>query len=262
MEYIEWLIEVTKAVNTEIVNSHASEKHGGWSENYITTRVLGAIENFGTELAWEELNQKIIWEGFKLVGKKETQFGDIAVLVRVQLLSDRFIEGVAFYEAKRQYFDSSGKVEGFKAARDDQFARLSKASNASNVLLYDVDPKEKLACATSVPTAMMTELAAAEYVTIAGRAVHRYGESWLSFLGANLKGYGLDFSSKSVEAIKKLSNSTDAPFAIMNVAVGKNGQNPILNSYFSKLPNYERAWGIVPPSCDDEDKNTFNRPKF
>jgi hypothetical protein len=214
-------------------------------------------------MTWNDLAQKLVWEGFKLTGKNETQFGDIAILVRVQLLSDRYIEGVAFYEAKRQYFDVHGKPEGFKAATNEQFLRISKASNASNVLLYDVDPHEKRACATSVPTSFMHELVAAAHIEYAGRTLHRYGENWLHFLGENLKGFGLDFSSKSVQSIKKLATSAEAPFAIMNVAIGKIGQEPVLDPYFSALPNYEKAWGTASPSHDsDDDDDKKDIPTF
>ena len=257
MNYHEWLRDATKSVIDEIVDSYASVKHGGWSENYITTRVLGAVERAGTELSWDELNQKIVWEGYKLNGKNETTFGDIAVFVRVRLLDDRYLEGVAFYEAKRQYFDANGKVKGFKAARSNQFLTISESSSSSNVLLYDVDPTKKNACATSVPTKFMNELAEAKY-PFAGRILHRYGENWLSFLGANLKGFGLDFSSDSVQAIKDIAATDDAPFAVMNVAVGKMGLEPTLSPHFSQLPNYEKIWGsasLYPDKNENENEN-------
>lgn len=262
MKYDEWLVSANNAVNAEIWKSYASEKLGGWSENYITTRVLGAIEDVGTELVWEGLNQKIAWEGYKLTGANETKYGDIAVFVRVSLLNDRFIEGVAFYEAKRQYFDRQGEVEGFKSVKAEQFSRISRASSASNVLLYDVDPRTKRAYAGSIPTEIMKELTEAGYVAVAKRAVHGYGESWLSFLGANFKGFGLDFAEAAVQSVKELAQTADAPFTIMNVAVGKAGQNPSLNPYFSQLPNYEQVWGLSIPSLDNEDKKTNGGPKI
>ena len=253
MNYQEWLGNATYAVQDEIIASYAATRRGGWTENYITTRVLGAIEGVGTQMNWDDLAQHVVWEGYKLTGKAETAFGDIAILVRIQLRSDRFIEGVAFYEAKRQYFDIHGNPDGFKAATNEQFVRIAKASNASNVLLYDIDPSRKVACATSVPTSFMKALADTAYTEGDGRVLHYYGQNWLHFLGENLKGFGLDFSAKTVQSIKALAGTAGAPFAIMNVAIGKNELQPVLNPYFSTLPNYEKTWGIAPPSNKNDE---------
>lgn len=245
MNYNDWLKAADEAVGREIVDSYRAARHGGWSENYITTRILGAIEDIGTELRWENLKQQVVWEGHKLTGNNESTFGDIAVFVRVWLLSDRYIDGVAFYEAKRQYFDEKGKVEGFKSLKAEQLSRIAKATHASHVLFYDVDQDKQHAYAGSVPTAFMKELVDASYAAVGGRTVLRYGDPWLYFLGNNLKGFGLDFSESGVRTVKDLVASSGAALAIMNVSIGKMDLEPKLDPFFSRLPNYEKAWGVA-----------------
>ncbi len=50
--------------------------------------------------------------------------GDIAILVKVWLTSEISVEGVAFYEEKKQYFNANGEIEGFKAIDKKQLSRI------------------------------------------------------------------------------------------------------------------------------------------
>lgn len=252
MKYREWELETHQAIAKAIVNCFSSSRLGGWQENYITTVVLQAIEAVGCELAWEDCEQRVKWEAYKLSGSAETQFGDIALMVKVRLAHDCYIDGVAFYEAKRQYYDkSSGKAIGFTSLRADQLSRLSKATHASQIILYDMDlnDDDRMAFVSAVPTVFAERLADADVVPRTGRLIHRYGVPWVRALGSNLRGFGLDTRPEAVEAIRQAAEFGQAPFAIVNVGVGMiKGLEPELDAYCSQLDRYERwiGHGIEP----------------
>lgn len=264
VKHNEWFNILRTNVDQEILDALKAKKHGGWSENYISTRVLTAIERSGTELHWEDLRQKVVWEGLKLSGSLETTFGDIAVFVRVWLTSDRYVDGVAFYEAKRQYFNDKGEPAGFSSLNLEQLSRIHQATHASNVLLYDADIASQRGCASSLPTRFAEEMAAAKLASSTGRILHHYGKHWLNFLADNLKGFGLDFSPQAVQQIKNLATDTaTAPFAIMNASAGLVGQDPALDPYFAHLPHYERLWGQeIEREMDDDTSPSRDGPSI
>jgi hypothetical protein len=256
MKYLDWMNKANSNINNALIDCFNNHHIDGWSENHITTQVLESIENLGLEFDWEDKPQKVKWEGFKLKGKSETSFGDIAVIVKVWITSDRFIEGVAFYEAKRQFFDSKWKAKGFASIKQDQLSRISAKTHASNVLLYDVDLEEKRAHATSVPTPFVHELAKANLASNSGRILHHYGDFWVKALGSNLLGMHLDFQKESVDSIKRLASDTDKPFVILNVAVAKTQiLEPKLDNSFINTDVYEKWIKPEEPEIKPEPRN-------
>lgn len=253
MDHSDWL----KSANAEVINAVADcfrkERIGGWSENHITTQVLYALEKVGTELAWSNQAQHVRWEGYKLTGSQETDFGDIALLVRVWLTADEHIDGVAYYEAKRQYFSDSGAPIGFKSINHAQLNRIGSNTHVADLLLYDVDHSTNQVGVSAVPMKFVEELAKGTparsvLAHSSGRTLHHYGLPWIRKLGNNFRGFELDFSPTSVAAIRSLAESTHAPYALLNVAVGMvNISEPQLDSYCETLANYQRAWGVAPP---------------
>ena len=241
MKYQDWLNEANSKTNEALVSCLNSQHLDGWSENHITTKVMESIESLGLEINWTDKAQKVKWEGFKLKGTLETSFGDIAVIVKVWVTSDRFVEGVAFYEAKRQFFDEKWKPKGFSSIKQEQLANIISKTHASNVLLYDVDLEEKTACASAVPTALVDELARAKLAATSGRILHHYGDLWVKFLGNNLLGMHLDFRKESVDEIKKMSCGVDGPLIIINAAVAKMKiLEPKIDNSFINKNLYER----------------------
>lgn len=221
MKYLDWLNKANCKVNEALVGCFNNHHLDGWSENHITTQIMESIESLGLQIDWTDKPQKVKWEGFKLKGKLETGFGDIAVVVKVWITSERFVEGVAFYEAKRQFFDDKWKPKGFSSINQEQLSKISSKTHASNVLLYDVDAENEGACASSVPTVFVGELAKSNMASNSGRVLHRYGDLWVKSLGNNLLGVNLDFQKKSVAEIKKLVSGIDRPLVILNAAVAK-----------------------------------------
>ncbi|MBD2773702.1 hypothetical protein [Iningainema tapete] len=109
-----------------------------WHEDYITRRIMSEyrkkfktiqmLDAFSTSL-------KIESSSYKLTGKNENKFGDIAFIVRIQY-PDKYLEGVAFLEAKKIH-----QVEySFDAIRDEQLKRIASNAPHSSLLMYDHRP--------------------------------------------------------------------------------------------------------------------------
>lgn len=254
MDHSTWLQKGNAAVNSAVADCFCNSDIGGWNENHITTQVLDALQKIGTELAWTDQAQNICWEGYKLTGVQETNFGDIALIVRVWLTSQEHIDGVAYYEAKRQYFNDKGAPVGFKSIDAAQLSRIGANTHASHLLLYDVDHPKNAVCISSVPTRFAEELAKGVLARASGRVLHRYGLHWIRTLGNNFRGFGLDFSPAAVNAVRSMAKSAHAPFALLNIATGMmNITEPQLDQYCESLGNYQRTWGATPSSpAEDE----------
>lgn len=86
-----------------------------WDEDFITRNVLKALRNLGHEfslntvsfssLTWFRLSQsckiQVEWDLYKLTGKTEKHFGDIAIYVISAFPNKIRMEGVAFAKAKK-----------------------------------------------------------------------------------------------------------------------------------------------------------------
>ncbi len=263
MKYDEWLNKanqnIIKSLATCFNNSHLD----GWSENHITTKVLSSLEPLGLTIDWEDRPHIVKWEGFKLKGSGENAYGDIAILVRVWVSKEKFFDGVAFYEAKRQYFDQWWNPLGFSSIKQCQSERLLSSSCASYFLLYDVDIEAKTARSTSVSTSFVNELSKAKLASNSGRLLHHYGEQWVLSLGKHFLGMNLDFSPKAVNEIKTLSATKRKPVALINVAVGlTNLADPVLDHTFENLKSYDKWLKEDEQKPDDEPTPEDDDPDF
>src|SRR3990167_6095523 len=128
MKHSEWIREAYLNTSQALADCYNTTHIDGWNENYITTRVLESLEKIGLEIDWADKPQKVRWEGFKLRGNPEYEFGDIAVVVRIWVTNERYVDGIAFYEAKRQFFHDNNHPIGFSSLKIGQ---LSKKKNLS-----------------------------------------------------------------------------------------------------------------------------------
>ncbi|WP_439894396.1 hypothetical protein ACS7SF_22835 (plasmid) [Ralstonia sp. 25C] len=200
-----WRHEAHGLVQQVIREQYASELAGNWHENNITGQLLLKLESVGTHLIWSDYAQHVKWRGLKYSGKPEQTYGDIAVFVRVALTDNTVLEGVAYYEAKRQYFTSNRTTAGFAALDLDQLVKINENTQASHVLLYDMT-NSNVGVASALPTsfviALMEQRKREETTGNLDRELHRYGRHWIDRLGSNLLGYELDFSEKGVQSVK------------------------------------------------------------
>lgn len=240
IDFNAWIQKANKSINHSIADCFNTAQRGGWQENHITTQILNSLMALGIELDWEQYAQRTKWEAYKLAGSMEYSNGDIGLIVNIKLSGDTFIKGVAFYEAKKQYFDEKGPI-GFKAIKSDQLDRIRLKTHASSVLFYDVEVDKQQACATSVPTVFVKELAKKGLLEHSCRVVLNYGNFWILSLGDNLRGFSLDYQEESVKALEDYVRTAYAPSVLLNVGVDMiNILEPELDGYCSSLDNYER----------------------
>ena len=106
-----------------------------WHEDYITRRILAEYRKQFSCVEMIDVFSapiKIESASYKLSGKNETNFGDIAFIVRIHY-PDKNLEGVAFLEAKKK-----NAIKGsFDAIRDKQFKTIITHAPRSLLLLYD-----------------------------------------------------------------------------------------------------------------------------
>lgn len=255
MKFNEWRNEAARLIHEELLKCYSNKDLGGWDENYITTQMLIALKSLGLELTWDDKPQKVKWECHKLKSHLENQYGDIAVIVKIWLTQEYFVEGVAFYEAKRQYFNDTHQPQGFNAIKLEQLLKISELTHASHILLYDVDPHQNQSAASSISTTIAKEFCQNKMINVIGRLLHRYGEPWVVSLGNNLLGLHLDFCKESVESIKELSFSSNPPAFIFNSTVGLNNLlEPILDNTFINNNFYDN-WFLIQDPKQKMDKN-------
>lgn len=108
-----------------------------WEENHITFSITKALFNRNQIVSLEGLDRpfKILWDARKLRRPAETDFGDIAVIVRLITWSGETVEGVGFLEAKRR---DAGK-NTFSATKLNQLKRISSKAPSARLMLYDYD---------------------------------------------------------------------------------------------------------------------------
>jgi len=244
----DWMSEADDITRQAVSDCFQNRSRGGWEENHITTEVLTALSELGTTLTWTDLNRKTTWAGYKLKGHSETRFGDIVVRIRVWLTDSDYIDGVAFYEAKRQFF-KAGQAVGFHSMNEEQLVRITRETHASNVLLYDVFSRENqhIGFLNSLPTIIAENLEKNGVVTGHGRILYSYSENWVGKLGDNLRGLSLDFSPSAVSEMESAVNSdSDAPYFVLNADIALAGLTPKLKLVGSPLQKYEQFLGEGP----------------
>ncbi|MGO4004966.1 hypothetical protein ABVN23_28355 [Pseudomonas fluorescens] len=247
MDFGTWIDDTHKKIVSAIADSFNDAAQGAWQENNITTAVLKAIQSNGKLLEWDDCAQRVKWEAFKLSGENETAFGDIALLVKVWLTPTESIDGVAFYEAKRQYYNDKWDATGFQSLDIEQISRFGKVTHASQVLLYDVNLVDELISATAVPTALAIPLVKKGKGKVAGQSLLKFGRAFINPLANNLRGYELDFNSNSVSSMKQWLASHQPPHIVINVAVTSAPLTLKLDGFVSRLKNFTRIDGDDTP---------------
>lgn len=181
---------------------------GAWQENNISAALLKACEDVGTQIARTKESVSH-WRALKLSGQLEEKRGDIAIVVTIGLTNGPDITGVAYYEAKRQYFDpASGDVEGFTQLDTEQLVRISSGTHAARVLFYDYVSHESISVASVLPIPIVLAYLNENPPVITGtnaRSCLGFRLSWHDQLSRNLLGYDLDFSVKVGELRDKLN---------------------------------------------------------
>jgi len=204
-----WKQNAYDAASRVIVAQHQNAIAGGWREDMITFALLVQLESLGTSLIWPEYGQRVTWRGLKYVGGLEQRFGDIAVFVQLRLNEHVSVEGVAYYEAKKQYFTPEGERLGFRSLKLQQLTEIQENTHASHVLLYDIGRTQTgfQGAAQTLPTslvvALMRDRTSGRKTRHIGNDLYSHCRTWIDALGNNLRGFELDFSPAGVQSVRE-----------------------------------------------------------
>lgn len=220
----EWIGLANDAIKKEIFDGLTDDEIGGWTENHVTTQILKEIARLGTEIRWIDFRQRIKWKAYKYTGTAETLFGDIAFFVRVNLGGGVYIDGVAYYEAKRQYFNASGVPSGYRSIKLEQIQEISNSTHASHVLLYDI-LTNKTGSAKAVPTQFVQKILEARKIAkgsmILDVSLRQYGLLWINRLGNNFLGFDLDFREEAINSVRDFIRARPG-VSVINAGIAMN----------------------------------------
>ena len=256
----DWITSAHNEIIKELSDSFQKQQQDSWSENYITTRILIALLGLGQDIKWASMSQRIKCDSFKLKGSKETELGDIAFFIKIMLTSELYLEGVVFYEAKKQYYDEKYNPLGFKSIKLEQLTRIQEITSASNILLYDVDIIKRSAGAFSLPTIFVEKIISEAPLSVPKRALTLYGNLWVKSLSENFSGFGLDYSPDAVNKMKEIIKSSEQPLHVINASTSMLGViEPELDNSFIPMDSYEN---LIPTPSPDPTISRSNKKRM
>lgn len=133
MNYSEYFHHIEQAINGAIRECFPYD----WEENHITFNITKNLFHKNKIVSLDGLDRpfKILWDARKLRKPTETDFGDVAVVVRLTTWAGEIIEGVGLLEAKRR---DAGK-NTFSAAKLKQLKHIFSKAPSARLMLYDYD---------------------------------------------------------------------------------------------------------------------------
>lgn len=133
MDYNDFQVRLERTISEVIRTCHPAT----WDENHITYSLVDHLFKRHKVENIEGFDRpfKIIWDFRKLRRPEETDFGDIAVLVRLTTWASETIEGVGLLEAKRRDLGRSS----FSAAKKSQLKHILGKAPSAQLLLYDYE---------------------------------------------------------------------------------------------------------------------------
>lgn len=211
-----------------------------WKEDVISHSIAKCMRNQfrKTTLRGIRIPLDIEWESYKLHGPRESNHGDIGVLIRYRLPTGDVIEGAGFLEAKVRARNSTK----FTQVRHTQVNRILKRSPRTLLLLYDYNPVVVLdtlddeyyfrrfhghspphASVTTHTPVLPLELAAA--INQFDDELYRYCYSLAhQFVYRYFHLHDLDFSDAAIDAVKGFSKTLGSPNIVMVVGVATEGK--------------------------------------
>ena len=126
------LVNIFEKIFFDNIQSNYPE---GYDENHIAYCILNEIRKKMAHMEVDSYPGRISldWRPWKLKGKFEKNFGDIAILFNIRDNDGLEIQGVSFLEAKKRYRESGN----FDAVKEDQLIRIYKNAPHAMMLFYD-----------------------------------------------------------------------------------------------------------------------------
>ena len=136
MDRIQYEIELEREINKAINSCYPHS----WDEDLITHELLKSLGSFFNSNSFSDnlyRETKIRFTAYKLRGKAETEYGDIAFLTSIRFDNGIEFKGVANFEAKKRLKNDFNYQ---KESRKDQYKTISDNKPYSQLLLYDYEP--------------------------------------------------------------------------------------------------------------------------
>lgn len=133
MHYAEFFHQVEQSIVSAIRDCHPFN----WDENHISFSLVQTLFNRNRTTNLEGLDRpfRILWDVRKIRRPEETDFGDIAVMVKLTTWANEVLEGVGLLEAKRRDLGKSS----FSSATVGQLRHILKKAPSARLMLYDYD---------------------------------------------------------------------------------------------------------------------------
>jgi hypothetical protein len=228
------IFDVEDLMETALREIMAAHYPHHWREDSITDDLLIRLKKYfhSPSLVGTRFPIQIEWEMYKLNGLRESDHGDIGLLVRYRLPSGRTVEGAGFLEAKVRGLGTTK----FKQVRSKQVTRILSRSPLTRLLLYDYNPVAVLdnlhdsdAVWDLVPSfprhragyARITHgpvlpLQIASAVNVYDDTLYRFCHSFShQFSRRYFHLHDLDFTKQAVRAVKGFPGKLPAPNFIM-----------------------------------------------
>lgn len=192
-------------------------KHGQahWDEDHITLSIIESLREIGSKIHWFQSNIVTEWKGYKQKGKQEQRSGDIGILVKIGTEDGGYIEGVAYYEAKKINFqgiyeksnENDNLKNRYKAVNNTQIRNLLSYANIIDILLYH--PYTTV----TFPLKLFDFVLNGELVY---PSEYYMGLKLSSALSLNLKGIKLDFNLNAVTEFNDVASKSDMILIMAN----------------------------------------------
>lgn len=186
LEFGDWYDNVYPLILQKVLSC---DSDSGWQENHISLALLDALKADSVEIRLnEDLTTSYTID--KVSGLLETQYGDIVVLVELEI-NGTTVNGVAHFEAKRSHKGSPR----FKMIGETQLEKMLISSRAHSVLLYDIgdDGGSRYGVATAVNTSLVIAS------QLKSEVLHSLGEDFVDKFSRYLAGRELDFDAAAIQ---------------------------------------------------------------
>lgn len=227
-----------------------------WDEDFITRDLLRDLRRIGkmalhidlklerpfptpwpVQISLHENTINLAWGAYKLTGKREQHFGDVAVIVHTRYHDGTLVEGVAFLEAKKRELRSTR----YRSISDEQLGRILKYAPKASVLLYDFEPVSYIQPQRFLRTIQFTYAVTVPMDIVYSTkkkdtSLYKFSKPLSHQLLLHLMGYDLDRSQLAMDIAKGNEDQIGSPRYILELHVGINTDVPseIRTNYIHK----------------------------
>jgi hypothetical protein len=134
LSFEEWLLRTEELISGAI--AEIRKQH--WKEDYASMKWMDALRTSLPHVEITDLGRPyaMAWDAMKLDGRRETNYGDVGVFVRIDYPNGVQVEGIGFIEAKRIY----PALEVYDQLDHEQLTRMVNKVRYHRLGLYERTP--------------------------------------------------------------------------------------------------------------------------